>query len=381
MTAGAGPKLLVVATDALGWRSQASAFTAHVAAALPEVTVHTLRYQPPRALRPLLKDVYARFRRRRLGLVSSMTMARLAFRRRLARAIETCRPDAVLFIGHFSAAALPPGPRPYRVGMVADITVPVARRLFRPTQLDAGDELRERAVAAAMDVILANSEGVAESFRTDHGIPAGRVLLCRPFCRLPDAPPSHRPVRRRPVVGFVGNDLARKGGDLLLAAFDAGLNRQVDLVFVGAATERTAPRPGLTLLGAVPYDRLIGEVMPGFDILCLPTREDLSPLVLAEAGSLGIPCVATDVGFIREVVLHGRTGLLVPVDDGAALAAAIGRLAGDPALRAAMGRAAADHIRASFPLAANVAQVLDRLVPERAPWGQGGDAPLRRAAG
>jgi glycosyltransferase involved in cell wall biosynthesis len=371
-------RLLVVATDALGWRSQSAILAGHLAETYPGLQVRTISYQPPKPVRPLLKDVYARFRRRRLGLISSMTWARFAFSHRLARGIRHFRPDAVLFIGHFAAAALPAGPRAYRTGMVCDISVPVAQRLFRPTQLTDRDVRDERRIAKGMDIILPNSEGVAESFRSDHGIDARKVRVCRPFCRLPQDVPPRGEQPARLTVGFVGHDLIRKGGDLLLQAFDAGLNQDVDLVLAGDATKLAAPRPGVTILGAVPNQRLVAEVMPGFDIFCLPTREDMNPLVLAEAGNLGIPCVVTDVGFIREIVLHERTGLLVPIDDAAALAAAIRRLAADRPALAAMGRAATAHIRRNFALADNVAGVLDALLPAGAPWGLEAAAPRRR---
>jgi len=64
----------------------------------------------------------------------------------------------------------------------------------------------------------------------------------------------------------------------------------------------------------------------------------------AEAGSLGRPVVATDVGGNREVVVDGETGLLVAPGDLGGVAGALLRLARDPELRRAMGeRALARH--------------------------------------
>ena len=53
----------------------------------------------------------------------------------------------------------------------------------------------------------------------------------------------------------------------------------------------------------------------------------------------GLPVVATDIRGSREEVIDGHTGLLVPVRDATALGVALAKLAGDPALRAAMGKA------------------------------------------
>ena len=62
------------------------------------------------------------------------------------------------------------------------------------------------------------------------------------------------------------------------------------------------------------------------------------PNVVLEAMACGLPVVATDVGGLREVVEHGRTGLLVPSRNAAALADAMGRLLRDEKTREAFGR-------------------------------------------
>ena len=63
---------------------------------------------------------------------------------------------------------------------------------------------------------------------------------------------------------------------------------------------------------------------------------------------MGLPVVATNIRGCRQVVDDGTTGLLVPVRDAAALAAAIERLAGDAELRADMRIAALKKAHAEF---------------------------------
>ncbi len=75
-------------------------------------------------------------------------------------------------------------------------------------------------------------------------------------------------------------------------------------------------------------------------IAVLPSYREGLPKSLLEAADSGRPMVAADVPGCREIVVDNETGLLVPARDPVALARALGRLAGDAALRQRMGAAA-----------------------------------------
>lgn len=81
--------------------------------------------------------------------------------------------------------------------------------------------------------------------------------------------------------------------------------------------------------------------------LLLSYREGL-PRSLVEAAACGRPIVASDVTGCREVVEDGVNGLLVPLNDAGKVAQALAQLAGDPALRAAMGAAGRARFEARF---------------------------------
>jgi glycosyltransferase involved in cell wall biosynthesis len=87
------------------------------------------------------------------------------------------------------------------------------------------------------------------------------------------------------------------------------------------------------------------------ELVVLPSRSEGLPFALLEAMALGRPVVATAVGGCPEVVDEGRTGLLVPAGDPAALAGAISRLLERPEEARAMGARGADRVRAEFTLA------------------------------
>lgn len=96
----------------------------------------------------------------------------------------------------------------------------------------------------------------------------------------------------------------------------------------------------------------VPDLLPAFDVLVLSSvpRSEGMPTVILEAMACGIPVVATDVGAVRELVVDGVTGIVVPVEDDGALAEALVRLAGDPALRRQMGEAGLQRFESHFQL-------------------------------
>jgi glycosyltransferase involved in cell wall biosynthesis len=82
----------------------------------------------------------------------------------------------------------------------------------------------------------------------------------------------------------------------------------------------------------------------------LPSRREGLPVVAVEAAWAGRPVVAADVSGMREVVLDGRTGRLVPPGDRDALAAAIGEIIDDPDRARRMGAAGRRHAAERFSL-------------------------------
>lgn len=83
-------------------------------------------------------------------------------------------------------------------------------------------------------------------------------------------------------------------------------------------------------------------------IALLPSYREGFPKSLLEAAACGRPMVASDVPGCRDIVLHGSTGLLVPLKNGVALADAIQTLVDDPALRRRMGANARTLVETEF---------------------------------
>jgi len=149
-----------------------------------------------------------------------------------------------------------------------------------------------------------------------------------------------------PVILMVGRMVAEKGYPELFAAM-----KQVDahLWVAGARLESDHAHPVDDALADDPElagrVHLLGErddvpeLMAAADLFTLPSHREGMPRSIIEAMMSGLPVVATDIRGSREEVIDGQTGLLVPVADAGALAAALATLAADPARCAAMGTA------------------------------------------
>jgi glycosyltransferase involved in cell wall biosynthesis len=102
-------------------------------------------------------------------------------------------------------------------------------------------------------------------------------------------------------------------------------------------------RPYVTVVDRVSEDRVVAEYRR-HDLLVFPSTYEGFGLVVLEALSQGLPVVATPVGCVPSLIRDGETGIIVPSRDGAALAAAIGRLMDSPDDRARMGANAAGAV-------------------------------------
>ena len=100
----------------------------------------------------------------------------------------------------------------------------------------------------------------------------------------------------------------------------------------------------------------IPAAMAALDLLVLSSRWEGLPVALVEGMAAARPVVATAVGGVPDVVLHGSTGLLVPPGDPAALAHACIQVLTDPDLRARLGHAGRARAEAHFSLDAMVRQ-------------------------
>jgi polysaccharide biosynthesis protein PelF len=182
--------------------------------------------------------------------------------------------------------------------------------------------------------------------------PAAVARLCAPGARI--------------RAGFVGRVVPIK--DLVTLIRACGLAREevdLELWVVGpededpvyarrchALVEALGLEDQVSFLGSQP----VAEIYPQLDVVLLTSLSEGQPLVMLEAFAAGVPVIASDVGACRELIEGcdgpdrklGPGGILTRVANPAETAAALVRLARQPALRASMGRAGRARVAARY---------------------------------
>lgn len=188
--------------------------------------------------------------------------------------------------------------------------------------------------------------------------------------RIEPAPLPPGPFR----ILFVGALEAKKGVEHLLDALGIAAPRlgdwQCDLLGGGplhGALQAQAEALGIAgrvrFHGAVDFET-VADAYRGASLCVAPSvigpggRQEGIPNVMIEALAYARPAISTPISGIPELIESGVNGLLVPPGDPAALAEAILRVHGDPALAAEMGRRGRETVEARFDLSVNAARQL-----------------------
>ncbi|MGZ4134434.1 MAG: glycosyltransferase family 4 protein [Tumebacillaceae bacterium] len=195
----------------------------------------------------------------------------------------------------------------------------------------------ERRLAPDADRVITVSHSLRREVCVRHGIAKEQAVTIHNG--IDQMPPLSRQHARailgcdsesRVLIGAIGRMVPEKGFDTLIDAFTVLLSRGIDadLVLIGDGPnlsdyQHHAGKSGL------PRIRFLGEVpnacrlLKGFDVIAQPSHSEGLGVVAIEAMLSGCPVVATSVGGLPEVVVHGETGLLVPPKDEFALADAL----------------------------------------------------------
>ncbi len=246
--------------------------------------------------------------------------------------------------------------------------------LLEPVGVPGGqavyDAVRRRVIRRA-DLLLPVSRYTA-SLLVPFGVPATRIQIVNngtdPDVFFPVDAAQCAALRARlgvpgPMLLTVSRLVGRKGVNTVLEALPDVLRAHPGASYVVAgdgpdrdALVALASQLGLAehvhFLGRIPYAEL-RTLYAAADVFVLPARESRPDvegfgIVFLEAGACSTPVIGADTGGIPDAIEHGRTGLLVPPDDPAALAQALGELLGSPDSAAAMGAAGRKRVEETF---------------------------------
>ena len=183
---------------------------------------------------------------------------------------------------------------------------------------------------------------------------------------------SPRPFRASPdcfEILCVGRLVSAKGQRILIEAVAQLIEggRQIRLRFVGDGPDRKeleglVGQKDLTskirFEGSINQER-IQEFYMAADIFALPSFAEGIPVVLMEAMAMEIPCVATSINGIPELIRDGVDGLLVAPSDVQGLSAALTRLMDEATLRESLGKAGRLRVQQSYELSKSADRLAD----------------------
>ncbi len=268
-------------------------------------------------------------------------------------------------------------------------------RPWKAEQLGSGYQVStwlEKTAYQNADGVIAVSQAMRQDVHELYGVPFDKIRvipngvdvgLYRPT-ENPEVPAKYGIDPDRPYILFVGRISQQKGIVHLLNALEQ-VDEEVQTVL--CATDPDSPEIGreveqrLTELrsrgrNVIWIDRFVppADIVPLYSHAALfvcPSIYEPFGIINLEAMACGTPVVASAVGGIKEVVVHGETGLLVPLDPKEArqpgtakrfaqeLAAAITELLKNPAKRADMGRKARARVVGRFSWQSVARQTLD----------------------
>ncbi|WP_117194550.1 glycosyltransferase family 4 protein [Rhizobium terrae] len=207
--------------------------------------------------------------------------------------------------------------------------------------------LREKAALAKTRGVIVTSHSTAAELVANYGVSAEKIAVA-----IPGADPAPLAIGGGdpPLILSIGTLTARKGHDVLIAALEKLRDLRWSCRVVGSKVlspevttelERQIARAGLEerieLAGQIDDTR---AEFAKADIFALASRYEGYGMVFAEALVQGLPIVGCAAGAVPDVV-PASAGFLVPPDDPAAFAEALGRLLSEPETRIAMADAAA----------------------------------------
>jgi len=237
----------------------------------------------------------------------------------------------------------------------------------------------DRLMRSTVTAYTAWSRWAADGLRAE-GVPPKQIHVIPPGVDLDAWQVSPRPPRdpAAPLkLLFVGNNVVRKGGDLLLELMRSPWGSQFELDLV-TGEDLAANAPNVRVHRASPNSPELRRLFAGADLFVLPTRAECFGIASVEAMASGLPVIMGDVGGARDIVDDGATGWLIkPTREG--LRDALGHALAVRESLPLMGARARATAEARFDGRTNHGRIIDLLIDLCGPSGERNPASAKLA--
>jgi glycosyltransferase involved in cell wall biosynthesis len=172
-----------------------------------------------------------------------------------------------------------------------------------------------------------------------------------------------------PVIGTMGRLSLVKGQRFLIEAMKYVISKETSAqcLIIGSGPEESALKAFTKDIGVESRVKFVGSIykdiasyLACMDIFVLPSIKEGLGIALLEAMAATLPCIASDIGGISDIVKNQENGILAPVANGRAIGDAILRLLNDKAFSLELARKAKEFVREKFSLNL-MAEKMDRL--------------------
>ncbi len=273
-----------------------------------------------------------------------------------------------------------------------DLSLPIRRFLFQDMTPEDGvqgggfgydkktpDEVRaihdhHARTYPHIEGVVSFASFVAESLARHYAFPREKVFAigAGPIRTLPAMPPQSvdRYAARR--ILFVGRAWERKGGPIVLEAFEHVRSAYADATLtVVSSLAKFDPRPGVTHIPFASDDQL-RNLFSTSSVFTMPSLCETWGLVYCEAAAHALPTANFDNWALPDIVEHGKTGVLTPTHTARGLADALIDALRDPNRLREMGAGAAHRVHTVL----DWPHVMDRLLAAVAPEALHGRTPV-----
>ncbi|MCB9420717.1 MAG: glycosyltransferase family 4 protein [Ardenticatenaceae bacterium] len=213
--------------------------------------------------------------------------------------------------------------------------------------------------------IIPWSNWVKDSLINDYAVPEHKITVIPPGVDLSvwqyfNKEQSDGPMR----ILFIGGDFYRKGGEILVKAFENLPDGIAELVLV-TRSEIPAQKNIHVYNDMTPNSPQLIKLCQTCDIFVLPTNAEAFGIAAVEASAMGLPVIGTAVGGLTDIVKHNQTGFVINPGDTSSLTNYLLEMAEDTEKRQQFGREARKRTEQLFNAQIN-AQLISEILQEAA---------------